>query len=230
MSDRYLIDTDIKVLAIWQMDIKIGILPNIINKWKNTEIHPNLKKTRIKLVVYTPCTGYITPLVCYHQFAQITRFLFSPFNSLRPRQNGRRFADDLFKCIFLNENVRISIKISLKFVPKDPIDNISALVLIMAWHRPGDKLLSEPMLVRSLTHICVTRPQWVNTYAYCHSVNYLISKEYCYDHCKLLFTTAAVQCACLAQKWIVTGRRIYIAQSTVLASPKANPICHRKLH
>ena len=37
-------------------------------------------------------------------------------NTLRPRQNGRHFADDTFKCIFLKENVRISIKISLKFV------------------------------------------------------------------------------------------------------------------
>ena len=32
----------------------------------------------------------------------------------------------------------------------------------MAWRRPGDKPLSEPMLVSLLTHICVTRPQWVN--------------------------------------------------------------------
>ena len=38
-------------------------------------------------------------------------------NTLRPRQNDRHFADDTFKRIFLNENVRISIKISLKFVP-----------------------------------------------------------------------------------------------------------------
>ena len=49
-------------------------------------------------------------------------------NTLRPGQNGRRFADDTFKRIFSNENVRISIKISLKFVPKGPIDNIPALV------------------------------------------------------------------------------------------------------
>ena len=83
-------------------------------------------------------------------------------NSLRPRQNGRLFADGTFKRIFLNENIRISTKNSLKFVPKGLINNIPALVLIMAWRRPGDKPLSEPMLVRSLTHICVTRPQWVN--------------------------------------------------------------------
>ena len=83
--------------------------------------------------------------------------------SLRPRQNGRHFADDTFKRIFLNENVLISIKISLKFVTKDPINNIPALVQIMAWRRPGDKPLSEPRMVSLPTHICVTRPQWVKS-------------------------------------------------------------------
>ena len=83
-------------------------------------------------------------------------------NTLRPRQNGRHFADDTFKYIFLNENSMISAKISLMFVPKGPINNIPALVQIMAWRRPGDKPLSEPMLNSLLTHICVTRPQWVN--------------------------------------------------------------------
>ena len=42
-----------------------------------------------------------------------------------------------------------------------PINNIPALVQIMAWRRAGDKSLSEPMMVSLLTHICVTRPQWV---------------------------------------------------------------------
>ena len=83
------------------------------------------------------------------------------FNTLRPRQNGRRFPDDIFKYIFLNENVWISLKISLKFIPKVRINNIPLLVQIMAWRRPGDKPLSEPMLVSLPTHICVTRPQWV---------------------------------------------------------------------
>ena len=83
-------------------------------------------------------------------------------NTLRLRKNGRHFADDTFKHIFLNENVRISIKISLQFVSKSPIKNIPTLVQIMAWHRPGDKPLSEPMIVRLPTRICVTRPQWVN--------------------------------------------------------------------
>ena len=83
-------------------------------------------------------------------------------NILRPRQNGHHFADAILMCIFLNENVWIPIEMSLQFVPKGPISNISALVQIMDWRRSGDKPLSEPMMVRLPTHICVTRPQWVN--------------------------------------------------------------------
>ena len=69
------------------------------------------------------------------------------FNTLRPRWNEQHFADDIFKLIFFNGNVWISIKISLKFVPNGPIKNILALVQIMAWRRSGDKPLSEPIMV-----------------------------------------------------------------------------------
>ena len=86
------------------------------------------------------------------------------FNSLRPRLNRRPFADDIFKRIFLNENEWVLPRISLKFVPKVRINNIPALVQIMAWRRPGDKPLSGPMMVSLLTHLCVTRPQWVKAY------------------------------------------------------------------
>ena len=68
-------------------------------------------------------------------------------STLRPRQNGRHFANDMFKCIFLNENVWIPIEISLKFVPKGSINNNPALFQIMAWRRLGDKPLSETMMV-----------------------------------------------------------------------------------
>ena len=81
--------------------------------------------------------------------------------TLRPRQNVCHFTDDIFKCIFLYENVWISIWISLKFVRRGPINNIPALIQIMAWRRPGDKPLSEPMMVRLPMHLCVTWPQWV---------------------------------------------------------------------
>ena len=91
----------------------------------------------------------------------IGRLICVIVNTLRPRQNGRHFADDTFNSIFVNENVRILITFSLKFVPKGSINNILALVQMMAWRRWGDKPLSEPMMVRLLMHICVTRPQWV---------------------------------------------------------------------
>ena len=80
--------------------------------------------------------------------------------TLRPRQNDRHFPDDIFKWIFVNENARILIKFSLKFVPRGSINNIPAFVQIMARRQPGDKSLSEPMVVRLPTHICVARPQW----------------------------------------------------------------------
>ena len=55
-------------------------------------------------------------------------------------------ADNIFMCIYLNENIWITIKISLKFVPEGLINNIPTLVQIMAWRFPGDKPLSEPMI------------------------------------------------------------------------------------
>ena len=63
-----------------------------------------------------------------------------PLNTLR--QNGRHFPDDIFKLIFLNENVWILMNISLQFVSKGPINNIPTLVQVMAWRRPGDKPIS----------------------------------------------------------------------------------------
>ena len=57
-------------------------------------------------------------------------------------------ADDNFKCISLNENDRIPIRISLKFVPRSPIDNKPALVQVMAWQVTANKPLPELMLTQ----------------------------------------------------------------------------------
>ena len=73
--------------------------------------------------------------------------------TLRLRQNGCHFPDDIVKCIFLNENVWFLIKFSLKFVPNGPTNNIPALFQIMGWRRSGDKPLSESMVISLLTHI-----------------------------------------------------------------------------
>ena len=74
-------------------------------------------------------------------------------------------AEDIFERIFLNENVRILIQISLKFVPKGPIDNKSILVQVMAGTEQATSHYLNQCWPYSLTHICVTRPQWVNSIA-----------------------------------------------------------------
>ena len=121
--------------------------------------------TTTEVLIVEQCYAYIPhpphPTAVLEECRQYGNYC--SLNTLRPRQNGRHFADDIFKCIFLNENIWIAIKNPLKLVPKGPINNIPALVRIMAWRRPGDKPLSEPMMASLLTHICVTRPQWVNT-------------------------------------------------------------------
>ena len=98
-----------------------------------------------------PYLRYINHIPPTHTSGGGTKASF--INTLRPRQNGRRFANDTFKRIFLNEKVGISIKISLKLVPKGPITNNPALLQIMAWCRSGDKPLSEPMMVSLLMPI-----------------------------------------------------------------------------
>ena len=57
-------------------------------------------------------------------------------------------ADDISNCIFLNENDRIPIQISLKYVSMSPIYNKSVLVQAMAWRRTGDKPLPESMMTQ----------------------------------------------------------------------------------
>ena len=57
-------------------------------------------------------------------------------------------ANDIFKCMFLNENDIIPIQISLKLVPRSPIDNKPALDQVLAWCRTGDKPLPVPMVIQ----------------------------------------------------------------------------------
>ena len=124
--------------------------------------------TDIQLITFLKISAnFITSQILYNVMDQMLStnhaIKFCLFNTLRPRQDGHHFVDDIFKCIFLNENVWIPIKISLKFVPKGPINNSPAMVQIMAWHHPGHQPLYEPMVVSLPTHICVAGPQCVNT-------------------------------------------------------------------
>ena len=79
----------------------------------------SFKQKYISLYVFHVCETQ-----CKHMHATDTT---STLNALRPRQNGRHFADDIFKCIFLNENVWISQTIPLKFIPNVRNNNIPAL-------------------------------------------------------------------------------------------------------
>ena len=81
----------------------------------------------------------------FYRFMSNMIFVSLELNTLRPKHNGHHIADDI-SFFFLAENVQISIKISLKFVPNDPINNIPALFQIMACRLVGAKPLSETML------------------------------------------------------------------------------------
>ena len=119
----------------------------------------------LKLAVHGKDLTISFRLHCYEWiWLNLIQFALVVINTLRPRQNGRHFPDDILKWIFFNENVWIPTEISLKFAPKGSINDNPALFQIMAWRRPGDKPLSEPMMLNSLTHICVTRPQcWASS-------------------------------------------------------------------
>ena len=106
-------------------------------------------------------TGWFVPISFNTLMSAVTRkavkhnYSLTHFNTLRRRQHGCHLPD-ILKWILWNENIWILIKISLNIVPRGPINNIPSLVQIMAWPRPGDKPLSEPMMVSLLTHICIT--------------------------------------------------------------------------
>ena len=89
--------------------------------------------------------------------------------------------------IFLNVNVWISIAISLKFGPKGPIDKKPAW---FKWWLGAEQVTSHYLnqwWLSLLTHICITRPQWVNR----------ISNHWCMTlstHARNLYMLAVVPC------------------------------------
>ena len=156
LNDIYPYDID---RSIFNIPISVVIWVDITDLVDYSYSNITLNKT-LKACNLVPCQWMISNY--FHEVHIYRQHEPGAINTLRPRQNGRRFADNTFKRIFLNENVSISIKISLKFVPKGSIYNNPALGQIMAWRRSGGKPLSEPMMISLLKHICVTRPQWVD--------------------------------------------------------------------
>ena len=112
-------------------------------------------------------------------WVQLTMRLHCLCNGLVPHSlgakpltlSGRDKMADILQTTFSNAffEWKCSFRNWLKFVPNIRISNIPALVQIMAWRRPGAKPLSDPMMISLLTHICVTRPQWMNGLKQCWS-------------------------------------------------------------
>ena len=150
----------------------------------------------IFILEYITCENHswITSLITKNLLFTVSLTSFYIFfNILRLRQNGRHLADNLFKCIFLNENMWIWIKISLKFGPKGPINHIPSLVQIMASCQPGDKPSSE-MMIRLPTHICITQTQWVKF----HGLNFSWEKRSHFDTLTLKILLGMINDFCLS--------------------------------
>ena len=130
--------------------------------------HPNIQscgKTSVCLLNRGPGSSYMNiGTFVFYQYKEIVGWHPNLWLTHWGRSKMAAVSQTtLFKSVFLNKIVLNSIKISLKFVPNGPINNIPALIQITAWRQPGDKPLSEPMMVKLPTHICVTRPQWVKS-------------------------------------------------------------------
>ena len=151
----------------------LKILQHLITIWSapiSTIRHKWRIYTSLHSAIISSGNGFIAWLAPIHDLNQCwgivgwireNEFQWN-FNTLRPRQYCRQFADDIFKCIFLNKNASIWLQISLKLVPNVRINNIPALVQIITRRRPGDEPVSDPMKYSLFMYICVTGPQWGN--------------------------------------------------------------------
>ena len=119
--------------------------------------------------------------VCLQEFLQMYLvWYWTPFaenfRALLTNWGRDKMAYEIFKCTFLDETCCILIKknISVKYVRKGPIDNNPAFVQIMAWRRKATSHSLTQWWPRLLTHICVSRPQWVKTRTPCWIVKRLL--------------------------------------------------------
>ena len=128
--------------------------PLCLNKWVNV---PSFYRNHIKYSFPIWCRGehcflrvqFICISTCQIQsLSSHITLKRSILTHLPLDKMAAKFADDIFKYIFMHEKLFFSIRISLKFVPSGSIDNEPALVQVMAWRRTSDKPLSEPTLTQ----------------------------------------------------------------------------------
>ena len=113
------------------------------NTWSAQRLEHKGKVTTLQTIFWTCCDGTNSHHHSnFHQLVHIGNKSAlisicsgngsSPVNSSPLNENGCKFADNIFKCIFMNKKFCISIQISMKFVAKGLIDNKSTLVQVMA--------------------------------------------------------------------------------------------------
>ena len=155
------------LFAIW-----ISMCDKIRNTWLGVHWQWNtLDWCQLNALQASPVVHFVTPLSCVSlsmntQPSVPTIILDNDIQACIKIHWGwdriAPFCRQHIEMHFLEWKCMDFAKISLKFVPKVQINNMLAFVQIMAWRRPGDKPLSEQILVNLLTHICITRPQWIN--------------------------------------------------------------------
>ena len=103
-----------------------------VNCWSNRQIFMDEIHIDDWFVIYTYIYIHNTSKeIC----TRLLLWHYEIVNTSRLRQTDWHFANDISKYIFLNENYWISNNVSLKCVPYGPIDNVSSLVQVLAWHR-----------------------------------------------------------------------------------------------
>ena len=133
-----------------------GIFCKIVLRWMTMDLTDE-KSTLVQVMAW--CSQATN-----HYLIQCWPRSMSPYGVSRPQWvNSTIFPTPFSKAFSWMKMYEFLWKISQNFVPLSPINNNPALVQIMAWRRPGDKPLSEPIMVSLLRHtgICVTQPLWV---------------------------------------------------------------------
>ena len=155
-----------KYVTPWKIYFCVGNMLEYITPWKIGFCLGNMLRHGNRLFRWE--IGYAMEICTRHAFCCVLwwfghwgNFMTASMPLMQPYHiEAERAA--IFQTTFLNTFSWIKMyKFRLRY-PNGPINYIPALFQIMAWRRPGDKPLSEPMVVCLLTHICVTRPQWVD--------------------------------------------------------------------
>ena len=141
----------------WRWALMFFFISAWINGWANNREAGDLRRNRAHYDVIVMKTDVNHRMSSIHILYQTVAQAFNAYsivNSSLPGQNGRHFTDVILKCIFMNEEFCVLIRISFKFVPKGSIENKSALVQVMACHVFSTKPLPEPM------HMKIVSAKW----------------------------------------------------------------------